>query len=294
MENKDLIIKIMQASNHYQVYKAVVQKLINNEEQLPSLPSITLKIRRALKDPNITIDVISKLVRLDPSLSALLMKYAANPMYLRPVPPKTINSILSMIGLPALDNIVMAHSVKSLFVVKNLKLKSLFKETWGRMIYKAAISQFLANKLGLRPAEEAITASILTEVGTLAVLSAFSTDIHIPDKKTYFQLCKQYSKSLSNILMTKWGLDAFLVEITNSTGKWGLKHTNELSMIDIINLAIYSTVQHQCPNNDLPSIEKLSSFQKLPPSLNQLDDNNQLLIVKDNLDVIDRIVKSIC
>ena len=280
----------MQQVNYYNVYKTVVKDFINNEEQLPSLPSITLKIRQAIADPNTNNAYIAKLIQLDPSLSALLLRQAASPVYRRQVPPRTIDTILSMIGLPALESIVMQHSVKSLFVMKSPALKKLFRDAWERMIYKAAISLFLAKKLGFTNAEEAMAASILSEVGTLAVLSAFSTNIEVPNQKIYFLLCKKYSKSLSTILLHKWGLDNYLISLTRSSGNWSFNKSNELAMIDIINLAIYTTVQHRHPDNDLPPLEKISAYQKLPATLNKITESKQLAIIESNLDAIDNII----
>jgi HD-like signal output (HDOD) protein len=283
----------MHSVNYYSVYKSVIQKLINNEEQLPSLPSITLKIRKAISDPNSDHTLIAKLIQLDPSLSTLLLKHATSPVYKRPVPPKTIDGVLAMIGLPALESLVMVHSVKSLFVLKSPELKKLFRLSWERMIFKAAISLFIAKKLGFRPAEEAMTASILTEVGTLAVLSAFSSDIAVPNQKIYFQLCKKYSKSLSTILLHKWGLDRYLIQLTQSSGQWDCNRDSKLDMVDIVNLAIYSTVQHQSNKNDLPPIESLSSYQKIPASLNALTPSKELVIIQSNMETIDSIIASI-
>ncbi|MFT6386768.1 MAG: HD-like signal output (HDOD) protein [Cellvibrionaceae bacterium] len=279
----------MQQVNFYNVYKTVVEHLINNQEQLPSLPSITLKIRRAIADPNATNAYIAKLIQLDPSLSALLLRQAASPIYRREIPARTIDTIMSMIGLPALEGLVMQHSIKSLFVMKSPKLKKLFRDAWERMIYKAAISLFLAKKLGFRNAEEAMSASILSEVGTLAVLSAFSANIEVPDQKIYVLLCKKYSKSLSTILLHKWGLDNYLVSLTQSSGNWSFSKSNELGMIDIINLAIYTTVQHRNPDNDLPRLEDISAYQKLPATLNKVTESKQLAIIESNLGTIDNI-----
>ncbi|MGH1486191.1 MAG: HDOD domain-containing protein [Cellvibrionaceae bacterium] len=283
----------MSQINYYSVYKTVVQKLINDEEQLPSLPSITLKIRQAIANPNSDHAVIGKLIQLDPSLSTLLLKHATSPIYKRPVPPKTIDGVLAMIGLPTLESLVMAHSIKSLFVMKSPELKKLFRLSWERMILKAAISLFIAKKLGFRPAEEVMTASILSEVGTLAVLSAFNSDLQIPNQKIYFQLCKRYSKSLSTILLSKWGLEKYLIQLTQFSGQWDCNKSRQLMMVDIINLAIYSTVQHQSPKNDLPAIETLSSYKKLPPSLNTLSPSKELVIIQSNLETIDNIIASI-
>ncbi|MFT6386767.1 MAG: HD-like signal output (HDOD) protein [Cellvibrionaceae bacterium] len=275
------------------IYNTVIQKIIDNEEQLPSLPSVTLKIRNALSNPHTEIDEIAKLVRLDPSLSALLLKYAASPLYKRPVPPKTIESVLSMIGLPALNSLVMTHSIKSLFILKDPQLKKLFQLTWERMMYKAAVCVFLAKKLGLRPAEQAMTKSLLTEIGTLVLLSAFSAEVAVPDEKTYIQLCRKHSKRLTVITLSKWGMDKNLVKLSHYTGKWDFKYSEKMTLLDIINIAIYSTVQHQASKNDLPNIQTVHSYSKLPKALKELTEDNKLVLIEEKHAEIDGIIGSI-
>ncbi|MGH1486190.1 MAG: HDOD domain-containing protein [Cellvibrionaceae bacterium] len=275
------------------IYNTVIQTVIDNEERLPSLPAVTLKIRQAISNPDSTVDEIASLIRLDPSLSALLLKYGASPLYKRPVPPNTIEAVLSMIGMPALENLVMTHSIKSLFILKDPQLKKLFQLSWERMIYKAAISLFLAKKMKLRPAEQAMTSSLLTEIGTLVLLSAFSKDMLAPDTSTYIKLCKKYSKPLTGIVLNKWGISKNIINVGLRCGHWDLSYSKKLGMVDIINMAIYSTVKHQSSNDDLPPIETIVSYKKLPQSISPLTDEKELAIIKENLSEIDDIISSL-
>ena len=42
----------MSAKSHYELYRGVIAKVLNNQEDLPSLPAITLKIRQAINNPD--------------------------------------------------------------------------------------------------------------------------------------------------------------------------------------------------------------------------------------------------
>ena len=64
-------------------------------------------------------------------------------------------------------------------------------------------------------------------------------------------------------------------------------------MVDIINLAIYNTVQRQKPDNDLPPLKALPAFKKLPPLLQILTAQQRLLIIEDNFEEISQIIESI-
>ena len=68
---------VIGATSDYAIYRQVVTQLMSGEEQLPSLPAITLEIRRALSDPEVTLAQLNRLISRDPALSAILMKYGA-------------------------------------------------------------------------------------------------------------------------------------------------------------------------------------------------------------------------
>ena len=75
--NRDFVVT--EAASDYAIYRQVVTQLMSGEEQLPSLPTITLDIRRALSDPEVTLVQLSRLISRDPALSAILMSTPAVP-----------------------------------------------------------------------------------------------------------------------------------------------------------------------------------------------------------------------
>jgi len=78
------------SSSHYDVYRRVIYRVLNDTESLPSLPSTTLKIRQAMGEQQTTAESLAKLITKDPALSALLLKSASSPIYKRPVAPNTL------------------------------------------------------------------------------------------------------------------------------------------------------------------------------------------------------------
>ncbi|HBX54135.1 MAG TPA: hydrolase, partial [Pseudomonas sp.] len=50
------------SQSDYAVYRQLVSQLMCDEEQLPSLPTLTLEIRRALAMPEVSMARLSKLV----------------------------------------------------------------------------------------------------------------------------------------------------------------------------------------------------------------------------------------
>lgn len=276
----------------YEVYRAVIQRVLNNDEHLPSLPATTLKIRQALSNENTTIDDLAQLISKDPALSALLMKTAASPLYRTVQQPKSIRDVIALLGMPAIDNLAMVHSVKSVFMLRSPTLKKFFKHTWRRLAIKASFASLLAQKIGFRPADQPMIAALLTEVGSLAVLSALQEQDHNPNAQTYFALCASYSKSLGSILLTKWNIDPLYIDVIKRAGQWDATTGTELHLIDIVNLSLYNTILHTPNAKPLPPINQLAAYQKLKAPYNILKKPGLLNLVADNKEELGLMVKS--
>ena len=263
----------------YSIYSIVINQVLRDQEQLPSLPSLTLKIRTAIADLDVCHNDLAELISMDPSLCAILMKIAASPLYRTQVPAQSIQDVIALLGLEEVDRVVMLHSIKSLFILNHPQLSKLFKLSWQRMVLKASMSTFLAKYLGYKTPGQATMAALLSEVGTLAVLSAFRDVVDKPDTETFFKLCKEYSKSLGLILLKKWNLQEEYVEVLRNLGQWHLPSTGELSLLDIENLGLYHSVRVLDPNADLPPLEELPAYHKLDPSHQHVSSNQQLTMI---------------
>ncbi|WP_339629155.1 HDOD domain-containing protein [uncultured Pseudomonas sp.] len=274
------------SQSDYAVYRQLVSQLMCDEEQLPSLPTLTLEIRRALAMPEVSMARLSKLVGKDPALSALLMKYASSALLRTRVAPKTLQEVLQVLGMRQVDRVVMVHSVKSLFTLHSAGHKQLFMEAWQRLTLKASICAFLARTVGHVPADHAVLASLLSEVGSLAVLSAFKDASLIPTPARYHELCRAYSKSLGVILLKKWRVDEEYVHIIREVGNWTLPGARQIELLDLVNLSLYHAIRDTNAAAELPPLSSLSAYAKLAAPHNELAADGCLRLVGEHWDDI--------
>ncbi len=284
----------MQASKRYEIYRNVIKRVLADQESLPSLPAITLKIRQAISDESTTVDKLVKIISTDPALSTLLMKYASSPAFKTAKPANTLNSLISLMGFSTVNKIVMTHSVSSLFINRNPQLKKLYTISRNRQLVKAGYSIFLAQQLGYRPTDEVLMVSFLSEVGTLALLAALEEEVQIPDAATYFELCRRYSKSLGIVLLTKWQIDENLINAVKLIGQWNNSPKGQLALLDIVNLGLFHTVirTSKSKKTSLPAVSDIAAFKKLMPQYRAVDNIGQLSLVSENQKQIDDLIRS--
>ena len=281
-------MQAMYGQQEFRIYQDAIERLQRNEDQLPSLPTITLEIRKATSNLDISHQQLASIISKDPSLTAILMKHASSAFYRTTDKPKNLQEVIARLGIRTIDSLVLAHSIKSLFILKDPQLKNLYKQTWRRQTLKACISYHLAKNLHLPNPDNALVASLLSEVGTLAMLVALQ-NYDVPAEKTYLILCKHYSKYLGAVLLAKWGLDRSFTDILRQTGQWKMRFGTGLQLIDVINLGLFHTIHHLSPANDLMPIQELAAFQKLAPPFNIIGKHQGLLIVEENMRDIEKL-----
>ncbi len=274
----------------FHIYQEAIERMQTHEDQLPSLPTITLEIRNATANPHVNTSQLSALIAKDPSLTVILMKHASSVYYRSADKPKNLQDVINRLGMRTVENITLAHSIKSLFVLRDHHLKDLYKQAWQRQTLKACMSYHIAKSIHFAAAEDAMVASLLSEVGTLTLLVALQNH-DVPAEQTYKILCKHYSKHLGAILLAKWGVAPIFTDVLRKTGAW-TQHTGAtMQLADIINLGLFHTIQHLHPHNDLMPLQELSAYKKLLPTYNQ-QKNNKLILVEDHLQLIHSMTKA--
>lgn len=274
----------------FHIYQNAIEKMQANDDQLPSLPIITLEIRKATSNPNVNLTHLSSLIAKDPSLTAILMKHASSVFYRSSDKPKNLQDVIKRLGMSAIENLTLSHSIKSLFVLRNHHLKALYKQAWQRQTLKACMSFHLAKTFHYPNADDAIVASLLSEVGTLALLSTLQ-DYDAPTASTYKILCQHYSKHLGAILLAKWGVSPVFMDVLRKTGAWTMDTGRALQLVDIINLGLFHTIHHLQPHNDLMPLQELAAYKKLNPQYAPVK-NQKLFIIEENIEHILQLQKS--
>jgi HD-like signal output (HDOD) protein len=84
--------------------------LVDDVENLISLPEVVIKANELINSGTSTIDDIAELVSLDPSLSAKLLKLVNSPFYGFPAKIDTISRAITLIGLTELRSLIFSAS----------------------------------------------------------------------------------------------------------------------------------------------------------------------------------------
>jgi len=130
---------------------------------LPVLPATAQKLMSLMADPNANVDKLRKIVMTDPGMTAKILKIANSAFYGGYRTIQNLSQAIMRLGFRAVENIVMAGSMKGVYKRFGLTEKLL----WEQSIGAAVIAHMIARRNSPSEAEDAFVAGLLHDVGNV-------------------------------------------------------------------------------------------------------------------------------
>ena len=217
---------------------------------LPSLPAAVIKIVDASRDPDIGIADVADIIKVDPALSAKLLKVANSPMYARQREISNLRDALSLLGLNSSLSIALSFSLVS-SLQSTTNQTHVYDAFWKRSILSATIAREIGIALKRSNTEDFFLTSLLQDIGILAL------DSIEPDALT--ANCNLNHQNRKQCEMNKWEVDHADI------GAWLLKswHFPE---------RLYNAVLHSHEESSTPANTNNTLFMQCIGLSNTLSD----------------------
>ena len=157
-----------------QYYPNIVDK-INNAIPLPCLPHVIYKILHTLKVPSHTPADITRLVRMDPSLSLKMLRLKINGGFNRR-DLATIGQSITGLGSGHLKNMLLTTLASPVSNPQFWESGYIFNQFWLHSFRCAILSAHLAQHLSTVNPDDAYVAGLLHDIGKLVLWTNFRKD----------------------------------------------------------------------------------------------------------------------
>ncbi|GAB6068081.1 hypothetical protein JCM13664_14000 [Methylothermus subterraneus] len=151
--------------------KHCTQALAENKLMLPTIPDISLKIRRAINDPKANNLKIARVVQMDPVITARLIQIANSPLYRGRRRIESCPEALTRLGLKAAQHLITSFALKAVFNARSRTIQKRMQELWQHSSYVAAICAVLAHKTPGFDPDRAMLAGLVHDIGAVPVLT---------------------------------------------------------------------------------------------------------------------------
>jgi len=143
-----------------------ITELIQEDDQLATLPDIFYRLNAAIEDPDCTFDDIGEIISIDPGLTARLLRIVNSAFYGFSTQVETVTHALTIIGTDQLAQLVLATSVMGQF--KGIPGDLLDMDSfWRHSIATGLAARSIAALSGEYNVERFFVAGLLHDIGRL-------------------------------------------------------------------------------------------------------------------------------
>jgi len=177
------------------VMSKLIKKIESGEITVPSLPKVAGKIIELTAEEDISLKKLVEIIEKSQSTVVKLLKVANSTFYRGVKEIKTIQGVITRLGLDLLKSAILNISLLDVFKGKKDSSK-IQKKVWQESFTMAFCARSLSRRTDHRNPEEAFTVGLVTHIGIMIMLSVVGKD--------YLELLREkfyHSKDL-NILDT--------------------------------------------------------------------------------------------
>ena len=233
---------------------------------LPTLPDISLKIRKAISDEKANNARIARVVQVDPAITGRLVQIANSPLYLGRKKIESCPEALTRVGLRSAQHFITSFALKSVFQAKSPVIRKRMQDLWAHSSYVAAISAVLAHKTkvgGFDP-DRAMLAGLIHDIGVVPILTC--ADRHpdfIENVGNIDHAIAELRANMGVMVVKAWNFPEDFEDVVVHAESWHRVGKAQPDYADIVTLSqLHSFVGtlhiHKCPPIDeTPAYAKL-------------------------------------
>lgn len=147
---------------------ASAQELVQSCSNIFTLPEIYFRVRDVVDDPESTMDDLANALKIDPAISARLLKIVNSPFYGFPKQIDTITRAVNLIGMQAVSDLITATTIGRTFTGMTTELMDL-SAYWRKSVLTALMAGKIAKACSIEDSERFFIEGLLRDIGHLVL-----------------------------------------------------------------------------------------------------------------------------
>lgn len=150
---------------------ASAQELVKSCSTVFTLPEIYFRVRAVVENQDSTMEDLAKVLKIDPAISARLLRIVNSPFYGFPKQIDTISRAVNLIGMQAVSDLVTATTIGRTFSGMTTNLMDL-SAYWRKSVLCALMAGKIAKSCGIEDSERFFIEGLLRDIGHLILYQA--------------------------------------------------------------------------------------------------------------------------
>ena len=147
---------------------ASAQELVQSCSNVFTLPEIYYRVRDVVDNPDSTMDDLAKVLKMDPAISARVLKIVNSPLYGVPKQVDTVTRAVNLLGMQAIRDLVTATTIGRSFSGMTVQIMDL-SAYWRKSVLCALMAGKIAKVCGIDDSERFFIEGLLRDIGHLVL-----------------------------------------------------------------------------------------------------------------------------
>lgn len=231
---------------------------------LPTIPDVSVKIRRAINEPNANSAKIARVVQIDPSITARLIKISNSPLYRGRRKIESCPEALTRLGLKAAQDIITAFALKAVFNAKSPIIRRKMQELWAHSSHVAAISAVFAHKTPGFDPDRAMLAGLIHDIGIVPILAYADRQPEIlANPADLAETVKELRSEIGVQIIRKWDFPADFEDVIVHAENWFRDSGEKATYSDIVMISQLHSFIGKIDIKKMPKMDELPAYKKL-------------------------------
>lgn len=247
-----------------QLYLDCYKSMQKDKLQLPTIPDVAFKIRRAINDQTANNAKIARVVQIDPAITARLIRIANSPLYRGRRKIESCPEALTRVGLKAAQDIITSFAMKAVFQAKTPVIRKKMTDLWAHSSYVASISAVLAHKTPGFDPDKAMLAGLIHDIGVVPILTHADKRPEIIDNpKDLVETVRKLRVDIGLQILRKWDFPQDFEDVIINAENWYRDIDSQADYADIVMISQLHSFIGKIDIKKMPKIDELPAYKKL-------------------------------
>lgn len=238
---EDLVIPDSNNNAAFEFVKALSEELTSGELDLPAFPEGALRVRKALENPDVSIEQIARLAAAEPILAARLMKIANSALLSGRAGDgvKDIRTAVNRLGFNMVRNTAVAIAMsQTMGGGSGPELNSRLGALWQHSVRVGAIAYVIARiSRGINP-DEAMLAGLLHDIGELYILQRVEKyPALFGQSETCNQIVGEWHTGVGSAILAGWNFGPEMIAVAEEHEQINRVTKTDADLVDVVLVA---------------------------------------------------------
>ena len=228
---------IGRGSDAARLIESLVVEMAGEKLDLPSFPEIAVRVRKALANDDVEIELVVRLISAEPALAARLLQLANSAALNSSGKRLTdLRTAISRIGFN------MARSATIAFAMSQLRRAEAYKgleepmtELWQHGTHVGAVSHVVAKRFTQINADTALLSGLLQGVGKIYLLTrAARYPGLLQDVGAYQQIVAEWHGRVAQAILRNWEMADEVIDAVTGCEDFDREHQGTTDLTDVL------------------------------------------------------------